>query len=104
MCFSQDVGSLLKLGRACVVLALWDVKRLLEAGAQRPSQKTMRAAARKALFFAVWANEQATACYTMLHAEVGVVRVGLEQAAVPRNVATDEDGSTQNQHTLIEEL
>lgn len=95
------MAALLALGRACVVLALWDLKRLLEQGAQGPAKKGARAAARKALFFAVWSNEQEPACYAMLQAEVGGVRARLDGALAEHSVTTN---ASPHKHTLIEEL
>lgn len=105
----QDVEALLALGRACVVLALWDMRRLLDAGSQGNALEKMgmRAAARKALFFAAWANEQAAECYEVLHAEVGLVRVGLasgEQQPLAREGVAASGGVRNHGHTLIEEL
>lgn len=97
---------MLELGRACVVLALWDLKGLLERGAQGPLKKAALRAARKVLFFVVWSNEQASQCCATLRAEVGVVRAGL--ASVHERAVGERVGERvqhkEGSHTLIEEL
>ncbi len=104
---SQDLLQLLHLGRACVVVALWDLHTLLssslpthnnntsrggdgggtsqqetvsttlEKTVKKAQQKHVIAAQRKVFFFCAWANEQSDTMWATLHMRVSSIMATL---------------------------
>jgi len=72
-----DAAMVARSGRAASVRALEDLRRMLKSGSKASKSKALRVAAKKALFYASWANEHSD-MLAMLAAEL---EVWLEEAS-----------------------